>query len=539
MGPRRLLLLGAVVACSDSQLPPDPPGSIPDPPSDNPIDVAIWPRLVAGGWTELPPAPDGELCRRMALDLIGTIPSADDTATLCDGKSAADMARGFMAHPRFREIEQRFWIRRLGADPTAMMANHIADADRIFDALAGGLPYDDFVAQLLAHPITTINRPLAAGDDVTPTVQKIFRTFLGRAASADEVADYANLLRPWRRRFEDRYDQGYGYYVNPAALDPRACRDPVLGSAACTSTLLGAQTTIEPDITAQVPPGYDQTNANLFYYELVEGDMPDALQLELEKPGRLLATRDELWDEAADFALARFTGWWRSSANEPETVLPEVRRALAEHFRALEVRDLRELYVIVLSSLLYTTSADHEGAERPPWTTGPTKLVEPEQLLDLLSRALDRPLGFCDPHTDEPIGRNFYWPDRLRIPQPTDFYGFGFDFYRDIATQLGGCIGAVAAPRSPGLPALLAHIDAARRLCDGTLLPADHDPSDLRGAGDQIFHRLAGRAPRDDERTALDTAQSACASDSACTDATRFAREVCGALVRSTAVLYY
>ena len=81
-------------------------------------------------------------------------------------------------------------------------------------------------------------------------------------------------------------------------------------------------------MTARVPPGYSQTSDRLFYYELVQGDVPPALQAELEKPGRLLATRDELWDEAADFALARFVGWWRSSANEPDTVLPEVQRAL-------------------------------------------------------------------------------------------------------------------------------------------------------------------------------------------------------------------
>src|SRR4029079_932887 len=87
---------------------------------DNPIDVAIWPRLVAEGHTELPRASTDELCRRMALDLIGVAPSAGERASLCAGKTAEQMARGFMALPRFRTTERRFWIRRLGADPTAM-----------------------------------------------------------------------------------------------------------------------------------------------------------------------------------------------------------------------------------------------------------------------------------------------------------------------------------------------------------------------------------------------------------------------------------
>ena len=70
-----------------------------------------------------------------------------------------------------------------------------------------------------------------------------------------------------------------------------------------------------------MPSGFSQTSSKLFYYEMVEGGVPGALEAELEKPGRLLATRQELWDTAADLALARWLGWWRSSANVPDTHL--------------------------------------------------------------------------------------------------------------------------------------------------------------------------------------------------------------------------
>ena len=511
-------------ACgNDVGLPPGSGGQ--PPPSDNPIDVAIWPRLVATGLTERPRASEAELCRRIALDLTGVAPDADETATLCAGKSPEEMVRGFMALPRFVATERRFWIRRIGADPTAMMGEHIADADRIIDAAArGDIGYADFAAKLLAHPVFTINRPVADGNDRRATVDKIFRVWLGRGPSFDEAADYANLLRPWLRRFEDRYALDYSYYVYPAALDPGACDDGIVGDAACTSTLLGEPTTIALQITPRVPAGYDQTSAQLFYYETVAGDVPAAVQAELEKPGRLLATRDELWDEAADLALARMLGWWRSTANEPETVLPEVRRALAEHFRASS-GDLRELYVTVMTSLLYTTSAnvDVEG-DLPPWATGPTKLLEPEQLLDTLERVLGRELGLCDPHTDEEVGLDWYWPERLRAPQPADWYGFGYDFYRASAQQLGGCLGAVGAPRQPGLPAILVHIELADRLCDA--LPTT-DPRAL-------FERFLARAP-----TATEEAALAAATTAANGDAGELARQTCGALLRSAAFLYY
>lgn len=522
-------------ACgSDTRLPAIEE-STPPPPSDNPIDVAVWPRLVAAELTELPEASSAELCRRMAIDLIGIVPSAEERATLCEGKTAEEMARGFIAHPRFLEIERRFWIRRLGADPIAMMADHIVDADRILDAAAtGAIGYDDLVARLVAHPIVTINRPVAAADDVVPTIRFVFETFLGRSPSLAEIDDFSNLLRPWRRRFEDRYDLGYGYYVRPAALDPGVCNDPVFGAAACTSTLLGTPTTLQIAIAPSVPAGYSQTSASLFYYETVHGNVPAALQAELEKPGRLLATRAELWDEAADFALARFLGWWRSSANEPETVLPEVRRALAQHFRALPVRDLRELYVTVVTSLLYTTSAGvdiDDTRERPPWATGPSKLLEPEQLLDSVDRALDRPMVACDPHTDEERGREHYWPSRLRAPATS-----GEDLYRQLARQLGGCLGAVQPPRHPGLPALLAHIDIGRRFCGA--------PPVAEGAGyaevaDQLFLGFLARLPSESERAHVDAAAAACSADPDCGSPSAFASELCGALLRSTTFLYY
>src|SRR5205085_1898 len=52
-----------------------------------------------------------------------------------------------------------------------------------------------------------------------------------------------------------------------------------------------------------------------------------------------------------------------------------------------------------------------------------------------------------------------------RAPQPADFYGFGRDFYRENANEMGGCLGPVVTPRQPGIKALVQHISLADRLC--------------------------------------------------------------------------
>ncbi len=551
-------VLGVLTACA-GEAPVYDPSSHASPPSKNPIDVAIWPRMIADGTTDLVPASTAELCRRVSLDLIGIVPTAQLEASLCTGKTPEQIVRAFLAHPRFVEVERRFWIRRIGADPTTVMADHLDDADRILDAAAAGeLGYDDLAAALLAHPILTINRAVAAGNDVTTTVERIFDLFLGRLPSPAEVADYANLLRPWRRTGEGRYDAGYAYYPLMAQLVPWACKDPVLGATACTSTLLGPPTTIAPQVAPLAPPGYEG-EPGYFYYEAVHGTVPAALQTELEKPGRLLAERAEFWDEAGDMALARFVGWWRSTPNEPDSVLPEVHRALGAWFRAHPTRDLRELYVTVMTSVLYTTSAELPEASAeaaadpaavvPPWTTGPTKLLDAHQLLDSVAVALERELGLCDPHTDEPVGRDWFWPDRLRIPQPEDNYGFGpyIDFYRENGVALGGCLGPVLPTRSPGLPALLTHIELSKTLCKAPskILPAGLDPTskataDAQATATYLYGRFLSRTPVDAERDAITTAASACFADTtACGDVEAFATELCGALIRSSAFLYY
>ncbi len=542
-GVRHATVVAMIVAACAGEA---PEYVAPGPPSDNPIDQAIWPRMVGEGRTKLVRASDVELCRRVALDLIGVAPTADQVSSLCAGRSPEEIVRGFLALPRFVEVERRFWIRRLRADPVAGYGEHIVDADRILDASASGaIGYDDLVARLLAHPIMTTNRSVAAGDDPTTTVEHIFETFLGRAPSPAEVGDYANLLRPWRRVFVPRGELGYAFYVRPSVLVTNACSDPVLGAAACTSTLLGPPTTIKPPAEALELPA-DGING-YYYYELVHGNVPPAIQAELEKPGRLLATRDELWDQAADVALARFLGWWRSSTDEPDTVLPEVQRALGAWFRQHPTRQLRELYVTVMTSLLYTATAEAPGDEElPAWTTGPTKLLEPEQLLDTVGAALQRELGLCDPHTSEPVGLDFYWPDRLRRPQPEDFYGFGSDFYYDRGNLLGGCLGAMAPPRAPGLPALLTHIGIASQLCvaPSVILPTGVEPSAttpdaVRAATTHLFQRLLSRAPDDDELAVTADAAATCFADPTCGTVGTFASELCGALIRSSAFLYY
>ncbi len=508
----------------------------PPPPSDNPIDVAIWPRMIDGGFTEIPADPPEVLCRRMALDFTGHVPSAEDVATHCDGNTPEAMARSFMTTPEFAARERKLWIQHLGPIPEQVLADHVIELDGLVDELAtGAIGYDTFAIRVSAAPGFTINRRLAEPEPYEDTGSALSRVFLGRAPQGGEREALARLARIWRRDWVPRYDEGYGYYVRVATIDPDVCTDPVLGDLACTASLWGEEVSIELPIATEVG------------YETIQGAVPADLQAELERVGAVLVAQPEFWGEASDQGLRRLLGWWKSTAAQNETDVAEVRSALAAWFASTESHDVRDLYATIASSILYTRATDLavEIEDVPPWAIGPTKAMDATQFLDSLEVVFARELGMCDIHTNEPVGRNWYWPDRLRTAQDPGFHGFGYDFYFETAQTLGGCLGALPEPAQPGLESLFTHIDLADRLCEegDAPVPEGFDPADLGAANvdalvEHAYARFLSRAPLAEESAAIDAARDACDSDDAC-DAQVFADELCGALLRSGAFLYY
>lgn len=508
----------------------------PPPPSDNPIDVAIWPRMIDAGLTDIPSDPPEVLCRRMALDFTGRVPSADDVATHCDGKTPEAMARSFMDTPEFAARERKLWIQHLGPIPEQVLADHVIELDGIVDALARGeIGYDTFAIRVSAAPGFTINRRLAEPEPYEDTASALSRVFLGRAPHGGELEALARLAKIWRRDWVPRYDQGYGYYVRVATIDPDVCTDPVLGELACTASLWGDEVSIELPLATEVG------------YETIQGAVPADLQVELERVGAALVQQPEFWGEAADHGLVRLLGWWKSTAAQNETDVAEVRSALAAWFASTPAHDVRDLYATIASSILYTRATDlpPEIDDLPPWSIGPTKAMDATQFLDSLEVVFERELGFCDIHTNEPVGRNWYWPDRLRTAQDAGFNGFGYDFYFETAQTLGGCLGALPEPAQPGLESLFTHIDLADRLCEqgDAPVPDAFDPADLGSTNvdalvEHAYGRFLTRAPLSEESAAIDAARDACAADDAC-DAQVLADELCGALLRSGAFLYY
>jgi hypothetical protein len=543
-----LFVLGVSLAgCSGDG---DGDAAVPLPPrtSDNVIDRALEARLTEAGISP-PDAPTDELCRRMSLDLLGVVPTPEERRRWCDGKTPGQMADALLTSPGFAENEVRFWIRRLGEDAGAADARYLLDADGILRSLARGeLSYDDFAAEILAHPVMTMLRSPRGYDFYFPgedgnldTFDRrqvgahAIRVFLGRAPVGDEAEDLGNLFRVWSKTLGGEY-----LLTWQALLDPALCDRTVLGAEACTSRRFGEAVSMELPLAS--PVLYEMLLEPIEGADERElGSLPLMLREPLERPGRLLAGRPEFWDEAADLALARFTGWWRSTFDQTRTDLPEVRAALAGWFRDSDERDLRALYRTVVTSTLYRAAAGVDAAaELPPWAHGPTKPMSAEQWLDSASRGVGRPMVRCEPHTDEdPDFPDFFafFPLDLRDPEEVES---GFEYYR-WGTRLGGCTGGQPGSTDPGLRAITTQDLAATALCAappreaGSASATDDDVARL--FRHQAEH-LLGRAADDEEIDAAVEAGRECRAGGEC-EVGELARQLCAGLIRSAAFFYY
>jgi hypothetical protein len=594
--PNRQVPLGAfavavasiVVACVQDENPAvgrkgrgDADGAVdpnaPPPPSDNIIDVAIWPRLVRDGLTGLQPADNAELCRRTSLDFIGVLPTRDERANKCTGKSAREMARAFMADDRFVARQMRLWVQRLKEDPMRVSAYHMLHADEILrDYAKGVIGYDDLAARLAAHPITVVNRP-ATPDDRVDISRNLFPLFLGRIPSVPEAVDFADLYRAWDREAVGDLDGVVGYRPVTAAVDPRRCQNAVTGESTCSATLFGQRTviTLPPnpggagcfnyfnleDRGGVVGPAdgfmcYRRVGTKAPYGFTDGTGLPTPnVQTELEKPGRLLATRDEFWENAADLALTDLLGWWKSTANEPESVVPEVRTALGKWFRSVPGHDMRVLYEMIASSILYTSTAavPAEVSQNVDniafWSRGPMRAMTAEQYLDSAIHVLNRKgtaeeNGPCDAHvSSDSLLYTYYFPRALRMPSDTTTDAF----YRSSADKLGGCLGGSPSAIVPGLGALFAQVGIGQRICDAKaeLVPAGLSataPTTTEGVDriiDAQWETLLIRPPSAEEKNAAAALGAACRADSSCPTLGAYAATLCQTILRSSAFIHY
>jgi hypothetical protein len=582
----RALLAGGLLVLASCYFKPDPEPRAPtceekpDPHCANAIDHVVIPKLRS---VHLEPR-DGDaatVCRRLAIDLIGRIPTSEELDR-CRAQTLDARVDTFMAMPEYVLEQQRTWAEIFGFDTDLVWYGYAADLDALVARFARGeVPYAAFATQVVVHPGFYA---LHQGDDWPAHV---IDNFLGRSARPDEIAG----MRPLSRIFEERvfcdaaiwttaYQDAVEDGIAPAEAEKEAndacvgsgseefgynfcsCQEGY-GSIGCRSTTLGRPIDLGTDgcrdpeaqdptqylyRLASVAPGSrascaDGATRRECHDKIVDeneqvqgalGSLPaidPALQQRLFAIGDALAARDDFWEAAVDRELRRFIGWWKDGIRRPDFDLPEVRTVLARMLRTSG--DLRAIQKLIVTSLLYQAPSEppvglKKGVEPPLWSMGSTKMLTAENWLDSAGVAtVGTLLGYCDFRFlgIGELGPTNTDPELVKhIPSPLGDEVFPETRYLSDAQQLGGCSADMARPRVSTVGMTYAQHDVARTLCahaPAVLPPGfrNDDVSDaaLGGAAAHLVRRALSRDATAEEVTALGGEMKECLAAGAAT----------------------
>ena len=160
---------------------------VPDPHCNNLVNRLIVPML-RGSNIPIHDESHSELCRRMALDLIGRTPTVEENAQ-CQRETPEQMADRFMASPEYVRQQRRAWGERF-YNLDEQWYPYAVEVDDLVELLYRDyIQYPEFIIRLIVHPGFYAS---FRGDDWSSNV---VRYALGRNARADEIA----ALRPLAR----------------------------------------------------------------------------------------------------------------------------------------------------------------------------------------------------------------------------------------------------------------------------------------------------------------------------------------------------
>jgi hypothetical protein len=492
------------------------------------------------------PLNHAEACRRLFVDMVGRVPTADEAEATCTGGWGATVKR-LMASPEFLFVNQRRAADKFLYSNEVVNLQAIYDMDRLVEKLLlGKVPYDQFAAVVSAHPVLT-RRHMDPGDKV----EALFRLFLGRPPFEHERADMARLYRLWHSGYYDHPQLGRmpdSYIRFRCLLEDSNEVDPVR-KGECTSVLWGYhELVMTPDLRAAIDR---QINALTMWNGLL---FPEEWAL-LQTPGRVLSQEVAFWERAVDDVLEQYLGYDLSS-RVPE-VRAELVRWLLEH-----QGDIRSVHYAVLTSAAYLQSAYGATATTYRWSYGPLKQMDAEVWIDSMARNT----GFSTPGCDYRIAQ----PELLlrnaslsgyRVLQASR-WKFGErgridESYADLARTLGGCPENIVGGRFRVVSILttatqLAFVgDLCNPMLDSDaksapverLLPEGVGATRAMGAelaGEIAAHRyrtLLGRPATEEELTEAREAGAQCAITRC--SAEQFARPLCFALLSSAERLFY
>jgi hypothetical protein len=493
------------------------------------------------------PIHHAEACRRLFVDMLGRVPTADEAEATCTDGWGATVKR-LMEREEFIAIQQRRAADRFLYSNEVTSLQAIYDMDRLVAKLyQGKVPYDLFAAVVSAHPVLT-RRYADPGDKA----EALFSQFLGRPPFEHERADMARLYKLWHSGYYDHPQLGMRLpdaFIRFRCLDDEGKVDEV-ARGECASVLWGYNELIfTPDLRAARDP---RLNNDLTMWS---GLLKAEEWAKLQAPGRIIARDLAFWERAVDDVLLQYLGY------ELTAKVPEVREELVR-FLLANNGDIRSVHFAVATSVAYLQSAEGASASTYRWTYGPLKQVDAEVWIDSMFRNTGYSLPGCDHRISQPedllrsgsvAGYRLLQSSRWKL----DEEGEVDERYAELARTLGGCPENVTGGRFRVVSILTTatQLSAVQALCNPALDPKEPGapvekllPEGL-GANRAVnadvaaeiathqYRLLLGRSPDARELAEARDAGTECAL-TLCS-AEQFARPFCFALLSSAERVFY
>lgn len=395
---------------------------------NNPIDQALCPQLQGVGLSPRYADPYS-VCRRLAIDFLGRVPSWNEVMSQCVGKSPAEVLDVWTTRDEYVELARRRFADRFEYNDGIVYYQYIVALDALVqDLYRGKLTYDEFVIEALVAPAYTMRH---FGES---RVSRAFQVFLGRDAHGVERSDLQRLWTMWVPMYavDEDFDFGLEYYE--ATVYTSFCTPPY-DELFCTSHFYGKH---KVALEVANPLLFDDPANILSLDELT----PAQWEI-LKTPGKVLTTLPMFHEYAVTEALNRLLGW------DAATRLPEVRQSLVEYFVGPAQLDIREVEKVIASSSLYLQVPQPADdvvepitGEPARWRYSPRKVMEVETWMDSVQSITGYGIGRCDPRFAYVRGgyiNNVYQYVDHEYPVADPNNNAPDMRYADVARLLGGC----------------------------------------------------------------------------------------------------
>ncbi|MCA9202992.1 MAG: DUF1553 domain-containing protein [Planctomycetales bacterium] len=380
-----------------------------DPPAANYVDEHVYAKLRQLQYLPSDTCTDAEFLRRVYLDVIGVLPTIEETETFLADTAADKRARlidALLERPEYA----KFWALKWG--DLLRLTNGQVGNDGVFKyhrwverALRDNVPYDQFARELLTASGSTLSTPPAnfyrTAADMNDCVETISQIFLGARLQCAKCHNH-----PFERWTQDNY---YGIAAAFARIDRKPGVDPteevvfVKNSGDVTQPRTGKVMKTHLLLKGDVDVPADADRRAVFAEWLTQPDNPFFAK----------AAVNRVWGHLMGRGIVEPVDDFRDS-NPPSNapLLDKLASEFAAHNFSIKwaVREIMKSRTYQLSS----RKNDFNGEDEIYASHAVTRMLTAEQLLDGICQVTGVPENF----PGQPVGtRATELPD-----PPTDHY---------------------------------------------------------------------------------------------------------------------